>query len=366
MMLSRLRKRPQDRAAGQAHREVGRTAYERGDYTRALVEFERAAQADPRSAWTWLFTAQAYLKLGDRDASYAAIRRALEIRPDEPHAAWHLIELLEDDGRRDECRARVVALCDAHPDEPTILQRGVATLTRLGDLPSALVLADRALTGPVADPELVAAIAAGLDSEGVTAEADQLMRSRLPSGTPEAAVGAASLLWWHGRPRDAWELVRDLPPADVGPSLLVKLGRALRAKGELEAAMDAYAAAASVDPEHGRAGHWADVTSGQWIRASGRWQATPTMVVPIDSIPGRILHVVTRSRPWTQVGYTIRTQYVAKGQQALGLEPHVVTEFGFPLTIGVPDAPASELVESIPHHHLLPADGQVPGAPMLA
>ena len=243
---------------------------------------------------------------------------------------------------------------------PRILQRGTATLTRLGDRAAAVALADRVLTGQATDGELVAALAAGLDAEGATDEAAALMRARLPEGSLAATVGRASLLWWQGRPREAWDLVRDLRPADVGSSLLVKLGRSLRAKGELEAAKDAYKAAASVDPEQGRAGYWAEVVEGEWVRTSGRWHATPSRVVAFEGVPGRVLHIVTRSRPWAQVGYSIRTQYVAKGQQAVGLEPHIATQYGFPLTIGVEDAPASHLVESIPHHHFLPADGQVP------
>jgi glycosyltransferase involved in cell wall biosynthesis len=51
------------------------------------------------------------------------------------------------------------------------------------------------------------------------------------------------------------------------------------------------------------------------------------------------------------------------GQQAVGLEPHVATQYGFPLTIGVEDAPGSHLVDGVPHHHFLPADGRVPARP---
>jgi glycosyltransferase involved in cell wall biosynthesis len=273
------------------------------------------------------------------------------------------VELLEADGRTDEARQRTIGLCDAHPDEPAILQRGTATLTRLADREAALALADRVLGGRAPDGELVAALAAGLDAEGAADDAERLLRTHLVAGTLQATVGRASLLWWQGRPREAWDLVRALPPADVGASLLVKLGRSLRAKGELEAAKDAYAAAASVDPEQGRAGYWAEVVEGEWVRTSGRWHATPSSIVPFEGVPGRVLHIVTRSRPWAQVGYSIRTQYVAKGQQAVGLEPHVATQYGFPLTIGVEDAPASHLVESVPHHHFLPPDGQVPSRP---
>jgi glycosyltransferase involved in cell wall biosynthesis len=45
-------------------------------------------------------------------------------------------------------------------------------------------------------------------------------------------------------------------------------------------------------------------------------------------VAGRVLHIVWRSLPTTQVGYTIRTHSIAVAQVAAGLDPHVVTELG--------------------------------------
>ena len=46
--------------------------------------------------------------------------------------------------------------------------------------------------------------------------------------------------------------------------------------------------------------------------------------------PGRVLHVVHKSLPWVQAGYTIRTQAIVETQRAAGLDPHVTTADGFP------------------------------------
>jgi glycosyltransferase involved in cell wall biosynthesis len=220
-------------------------------------------------------------------------------------------------------------------------------------------MATETMSARPVDAELAAAFAAGLDAGGAGLEAEELLRAWLPDDSDGGIIAGAWMSWWSGRPLEAWQAVRSLPPEQVGSSLLVKIGRSLRTNGELEAAKDALAAAATIDPDHERAQRLAAVTRGVWVHASGRWHATPPLVIQGQAVPGRVMHIVTRSRPYWQSGYTIRTRSLTKGQQALGLDPHVVTQFGFPLTAGVDGAPSSQLVDGVPHHHLLPADGQV-------
>jgi glycosyltransferase involved in cell wall biosynthesis len=71
-------------------------------------------------------------------------------------------------------------------------------------------------------------------------------------------------------------------------------------------------------------------------------------------IPGRILHIVTDALPTTSAGYTVRTQEIALAQQAVGLDPHVVTRIGFPVTAGAIDGRATVDVDTVPYHRLLP------------
>ena len=70
--------------------------------------------------------------------------------------------------------------------------------------------------------------------------------------------------------------------------------------------------------------------------------------------PGRILHIVTDALPTTSAGYTVRTQEIALAQQAAGLDPHVVTRIGFPVTAGAIDGRATVDVDGVPYHRLLP------------
>jgi glycosyltransferase involved in cell wall biosynthesis len=64
-------------------------------------------------------------------------------------------------------------------------------------------------------------------------------------------------------------------------------------------------------------------------------------------VPGRILHLVGKSLPEVQAGYTLRTHYIVTAQRDAGLEPHVVTRLGFAAGQG-----PVEVVDGITHHRL--------------
>ncbi|MGC9537340.1 glycosyltransferase family 4 protein [Streptomyces sp. UG1] len=75
---------------------------------------------------------------------------------------------------------------------------------------------------------------------------------------------------------------------------------------------------------------------------------------PLRPVPGRVLHLVTNGLPFRHAGYTVRTQKLAEAQRAAGLDPHVVTRIGFPVTAGVLDARPTQYVGGVPQHRLLP------------
>ena len=79
-------------------------------------------------------------------------------------------------------------------------------------------------------------------------------------------------------------------------------------------------------------------------------------LVPAPALHGgtRILHIVTDALPTTSAGYTIRTQEIALAQRAAGLDPHVATRLGFPVTAGAIDGRATVGVDGVPYHRLLP------------
>lgn len=143
------------------------------------------------------------------------------------------------------------------------------------------------------------------------------------------------------RPRTAWELLAELPE---GPR-----------RGRLERKV-ALATGRALPAE--APGRWPDFTVTP-VRRTARYDTMNDR----QSLPaGRVLHLVTNSLPHTNAGYTQRTHRIALGQRAAGLEPHVVTRLGYPLTKGIADARPRVRVEGVDYHRLLPwvapADGE--------
>jgi len=103
-----------------------------------------------------------------------------------------------------------------------------------------------------------------------------------------------------------------------------------------------------------------------WSRdAGGAEGAPPGAVAEVQTLepagqaerePGglRVLHLVTDALPSTSAGYTIRTQEIALAQRAAGMDPHVTTRIGFPVTAGAIDGRAAVSVDGVPYHRLLP------------
>ena len=77
-------------------------------------------------------------------------------------------------------------------------------------------------------------------------------------------------------------------------------------------------------------------------------------VSPATAQKGRVLHIVTDALPSTSAGYTVRTQEIAIAQRAAGLDPHVATRIGFPVTAGSVDGRPEVTVDGVPYHRLLP------------
>ena len=74
----------------------------------------------------------------------------------------------------------------------------------------------------------------------------------------------------------------------------------------------------------------------------------------VGYVPGRVLHLVTDALPTTSAGYTIRTHEIALAQREAGLDPHVATKTGYPVTQGRIDGRRLVELDGVPYHRLLP------------
>ncbi|MPZ88444.1 MAG: glycosyltransferase [Nitriliruptorales bacterium] len=184
-------------------------------------------------------------------------------------------------------------------------------------------------------------------------------RSLLSDLVAEVEVsGSVRARHWTGKaclaadPALAMRLAAGLPP---GPERVELEGRALAAAGALGQAAAVLARAAARYPDARRVSGWRARVEGEMRLLDPNWQpriagAWRRVGAPV---PGRALHLVTNALPFTQAGYTIRSQRLARAQQAAGLDPHLVTRPGFPLLAGHLPASRSQQVMGVPAHWLL-------------
>jgi glycosyltransferase involved in cell wall biosynthesis len=104
-------------------------------------------------------------------------------------------------------------------------------------------------------------------------------------------------------------------------------------------------------------------SSGQIAPVSGHDHETVSPRA-VPHVPGRVLHLVTDALPTTSAGYTIRTHEIAVAQRDAGLDPHVATRCGYPVTQGRIDGRRLVVLDGVPYHRLLP--WRMPGAPSAA
>ena len=141
---------------------------------------------------------------------------------------------------------------------------------------------------------------------------------RLPEDDRARPVLAPRLAWREGRLTDALEALQKAPP---------------QARRRLQAKITA--------------------SSGQ-IATHDHERTSRAPKTRKTRTPGRVLHLVNDALPATSAGYTIRTHEIALAQQKNGLDPHVVTRVGYPVTQGLIDGRRLVTLDGIPYHRLLP------------
>jgi len=204
---------------------------------------------------------------------------------------------------------------------------------------------DAALASLAGSPRRLAAFALAADQPAAAAAAVD----RLARDDRARPVLAARLAWREGRLTEALRALDSAP----GPS-----ARRLRTTLTAEQTL-----LASPPPGQsmivGNFGRYTVETAHD--HETGR--VDPARV-PAAHVPGRVLHLVTDALPTTSAGYTIRTHEIALAQREAGLDPHVATRTGYPVTQGRIDGRHLVVLDGVPYHRLLPwrMPGESPGA----
>ena len=189
-----------------------------------------------------------------------------------------------------------------------------AALWGAGDRAAALAALD-------ASPRRLAAFSLAVDQPETAAAA----LTRLADDDRARPVLAARLAWREGRLTEAIETLDRAP------------GRRAR---RLRTRLTAERAVLQGDP--------------MIVNSSGQIQSISVHDHESARTKGRVLHLVNDALPTTSAGYTIRTHEIVLAQQAAGLDPHVVTRCGFPVTQGTLDGRRLVTLDGIPYHRLLP------------
>jgi len=194
---------------------------------------------------------------------------------------------------------------------------------------------DAALAALAASPRRLAAFALAADRPAAAAAA----LARLPQRDRAYPRLAARLAWQQGQLTEALEALdgaRDPQARRLRTTLAAEQAPPVpvpRRRSMITSSLGHIAPVSAHDHESGSEGR-------------ARWAA--------ERVPGRVLHLVTDALPATSAGYTIRTHEIAVAQRAAGLDPHVATRCGYPVTQGRLDGRRLVVLDGVAYHRLLP------------
>lgn len=143
---------------------------------------------------------------------------------------------------------------------------------------------------------------------------------------------------------------------DVRTFYVAKLARQLSHRGYFKLSMEFYQIAAN---RKGGQSYSEEIAALQkrvdMIGSNFKISLPKTKIKPIQ---GRVLHVVKQTILDRQAGYTIRTHKIARAQAALGVDVHVVGQYGFGNGI------AEKVVDGVTYHSLANGKNVVHGSDM--
>jgi glycosyltransferase involved in cell wall biosynthesis len=204
-----------------------------------------------------------------------------------------------------------------------------------------------ALTALEARPARLAAFSLAVDQPTVARSA----LARLSDDNPARPRLAARLAYREGRLSDAVRALDDAPGWRAA-----RLRRTFQAEVKMLEPGALTAGGRSSNLSHRAGGGALSAPSSRRGETGGQRPPMPGGAGGSSPRGGqdRVLHIVTDALPSTSAGYTVRTQEIALAQRAAGLDPHVVTRIGFPVTAGSVDGRFTVTVDGVPYHRLLP------------
>jgi tetratricopeptide (TPR) repeat protein len=107
-----------DGDSAEAHVMMGTTYLTAAEYDKALNEFKRAVELNPKLPYVNSFYGQTLVRMGDTEEAMAAFRREFEINPNDFDSCLQLGVLLKKDQKLDESRDFLRRALTLRPNEP--------------------------------------------------------------------------------------------------------------------------------------------------------------------------------------------------------------------------------------------------------
>lgn len=207
--------------AGSAHGHLGALYMVRGNAPRAMVELQMASRLDPANAGYLTQLGRAQTATREDEAAVATLRRAHEIAPRDPMAAYELAVALQNAGRSEEALPLFADAVKMNPKGGAALTNYALALVQTGDAARAILLYVRALAVEPDNPTL-------REDLGVA----YLQQSDLDRAMTEFRAG----------------LVLPHEGAPLSANLHYDLGLALKLKDKVPEAIAEFKRAAALDP----------------------------------------------------------------------------------------------------------------------
>jgi glycosyltransferase involved in cell wall biosynthesis len=128
----------------------------------------------------------------------------------------------------------------------------------------------------------------------------------------------------RGDALDAYLLAARGELTAIAPHVLRRLRDNLQRRGYFEWALAVAEHLRETELDH----QVRAVLRGEIAVTTGAYAPTVEPAV-VEGVAGRVLHLVGKSLPESQAGYTLRTHYIVTAQRDAGLDPHVATQTGF-------------------------------------
>lgn len=232
-----------------------------------------------------------------------------------------------------------------------------------------VAIADQATRRPGDHPFAAPALVLGLHALDRTSDARARSERHGPRGSVRTRVRLARIAMAAEDPLLADRLApRSRATGD--PDLDGLRGEIDLALGRYRAAVPALERAAHANPRATGLRRSLERAQAELTLLDPAWR--PELPAPPDvptrsahsssRTPGRVVHLLTNSLPHRHAGYSVRAQQVARCQQAVGLDPVMVTRAGFPGTEGIGRADTVDLVDGVTYRRLRP--NLEPGLPI--